>query len=148
MGWMCTACHPAEVADAGTSCPPEPTCAQNTLVTCGDAGVVETPCGEARCAFDAPVPQCVPATALPCDPGAPAQRCENGRIVDCHPEAGYFLARACGPGLFCAGEDTPRCLAVSEVRCNPDFWSPLCVAGERFECDAPGSLRAVPADCP
>lgn len=144
---MCTACHPAEEADGGTACPPAPTCVQNTLVTCGDGGVVEQPCGEARCAFDAPVPRCVPATALPCDPGAAPLRCENGRLVDCDPEAGYFLPRACDRGQFCAGDDPPRCLEAEQVRCRPDFWAPLCVAGERFECAARGVLEAVPDTC-
>jgi len=143
-----SACHPQPEADAGTDCPSVPYCAQNTLVRCADAGRTETPCGDERCALDAPVPRCISPNALPCDPGATAVRCENGRIVDCDSEAGYYLPRACGAGQYCAGEGTPRCVAVADVRCNPDLWAPLCVANERFECTPRGVLTAVPADCP
>lgn len=132
----------------GGACPAEPTCQENTLVSCGpDAGVQRTECGAARCASDAPVPRCVPATALPCDAGDPALRCENGRIVDCAADTLYYLARSCGSGQLCVGEDTPRCIAIAEVSCNADFWTPLCVDGERLSCTRQGRLEAVAADC-
>ncbi|MEZ4465144.1 MAG: hypothetical protein R3F60_15675 [bacterium] len=141
------ACKPVEQADAGLGCPAAPTCQQNTLIECTDGGVLTTPCGADRCAADGPTARCVPASALPCDPGTPPVRCENGRLVACDEASGYLLAQACPAGQFCAGEETPRCVDARDIRCNPDLWSPLCVAGERFECQRDQTLVAVPADC-
>jgi hypothetical protein len=130
-----TACGRGE-AD-GAACPLEgPTCDGNTLRVCGDAGVSETTCDPGRCAFDAPVPQCVPATALPCDPAAEAPTCENGLLVSCRAETAYRLAEDCGAGALCTTKvGEAACRAVDETFCRPSAWQPLCVGGRRIECD-------------
>lgn len=141
------ACMPVAQPDAGPGCPDVPICQQNTLIVCTDGGAQVTPCGADRCASDGPEARCVPASALPCDPGTPPVRCENGRLIACDPASGYLLPQTCEPGSFCAGDDPPRCVPAADIRCRPDAWSPLCVAGERFECQADGTLEAVPAAC-
>lgn len=144
---MALGCEPVEdVSDPG--CPATPICNQNAVLSCGEeAGVKRTECGALRCASDAPVAQCVPPTALPCQVGDAALRCENGRIVKCDEEALYFLLRPCESGQFCAGEGEPRCVGIANVSCNPDLWSPLCIEGERLTCTPQGRLEANPAEC-
>lgn len=109
-------------------------CVQNDLITCDAEGnEVRTSCGALRCAADSPTPQCVPATALPCDPNdAPEPSCENGRTLACDPGAGYLLATPCPAGSVCVG-DSAACEPATDLRCTAD-WNPICVAGERFIC--------------
>ncbi len=123
-------------------------CEQNALVTCDTEGVViKTECGDQRCASDSPVAQCVPALALPCDPDdPPASRCENGRVVQCAPTAGYILAQACPAGAICA-EDSTACRPAADVGCDRRVWSVLCINGERFECNGRGEVVVSAASC-
>ncbi|MCB9523175.1 MAG: hypothetical protein H6702_07305 [Myxococcales bacterium] len=133
--------------------PPEDPCAlrceQNAVVRCDEAGEpVRQECGEARCAADSPAPQCVPATALPCDPeDPPADRCENGRVVTCEASAAYVLAVACPTDQLCA-KDATACQPASELTCDPRLWTVLCVNGQRFECAGDGRVAVVAASCP
>jgi hypothetical protein len=145
---LCTlGCEAAPLGES-SDCPTRPVCEQNTLVTCGEDGqAVRTECGERRCASDAPTPLCVSPFALPCAAGADPVGCENGRIIDCDPDALYYLPRACDAGQFCVGEAEPRCVPVGEVGCDPDFWTPLCIEGERLQCTPQGMIEAVPARC-
>lgn len=116
-----------------------PSCRRNTLVTCGDAGPVEIPCDPGRCAFDAPVPQCVPAGALPCDPAAAEPACENGLLVSCTPETAYTLASDCGEGQICSARIPPaKCVEVSAEPCVPTTFQPICAGGRRVECESRG----------
>ncbi|MCK6569664.1 hypothetical protein L6V77_00975 [Myxococcota bacterium] len=131
------------------ACPVDgPTCEGNVLLTCGDAGVVETPCEPGRCAFDAPVPQCVPAAALPCEPSQENPTCENGLLVTCEPEAAYRLAVDCGEGAICTTKTgTAACRPIDEEFCRPGSWQPLCVSGRRIECDAARRRLYEAGDC-
>lgn len=110
---------------------------------------VRRECGEdARCAVDSPTPQCVPATALPCDPQAPpADRCENGRVITCEPSAAYVLAVACPTDQLCAKDET-TCQPAADTSCDPRLWTVLCVNNQRFECGRNGRVQVVPATCP
>jgi hypothetical protein len=133
----CTACvaTDAETADAVCRYDP-PVCRRNTLLSCDDAGAtVETPCGEQRCAADAPRPLCVPAGALPCSTGDPP-RCDNGLLQTCDPQTGYPAGSDCGAGQICVEHDARgACAAVGDVPCDPEGDVPLCVAGRRVQCD-------------
>jgi hypothetical protein len=128
---LCVACNPEEpLPDAG--CKDLPLCRQNSLLTCGpDGGIAESPCGEQRCAADAPAPLCVPVDALPCDPGDPPDECRNGRVFGCHPTAGYVLERSCEPGELCVGDG---CKLPGAITCDPRTWSTLCVDGAAWRC--------------
>jgi hypothetical protein len=131
------------------ACPVDgPTCDGNVLVSCGDAGLVETPCAPGRCAFDAPVPQCVPATALPCTPDEASTTCENGLLVTCDPESAYRLAKDCGAGSICTTKNgVVACRAVADEFCRTSAWQPLCVAGRRIECDASTRRLVEAGEC-
>jgi hypothetical protein len=138
---LCAAC---EVGDPDPGC--DPRCERNDLMTCDAEGAaVRTPCGDQRCAADSPVPQCVPAAALPCEPGADTPpACENGRVLVCDAEAAYLLASPCEPGAVCAGE-TATCREAAAIPCGAD-WNPVCVAGERFICVG-GRVAVERASC-
>ena len=126
--------------DAAVDCPLEsPECHRNTLATCDDAGVVvELACAPGRCAFDAPVPLCVPAGALPCDPLLTPPTCENGQLLECPADSAYRLARDCGAGQICSAvQGTSRCEPLEAQPCSPATFQPLCVAGRRIECMQP-----------
>ena len=114
-----------------------PECRRNALAHCDDAGVVvETPCDPGRCAVDAPVAQCVPANALPCDPATDVASCENGLIVECAPDVAYRLARDCGEGMLCLSKEGMAACAVLDGRpCSPSTFQPLCVGERRIECE-------------
>ena len=115
--------------DAGCG---NPGCRQNTLVACGpDGGLLESPCGAARCAYDAPVPQCVPAFALPCTPGDAPDDCLDGRLLTCPPEVGYRLTVACPPDRLCVDDS---CREIARIICNPDSWAELCLEGVLYDC--------------
>jgi hypothetical protein len=124
------ACVPGE-EDLGCG----PRCEQNTLITCDENNEdLRTPCDDQRCASDAPVPQCVPAEALPCDPEAPPEpACENGRRLACGAESAYLLATPCDPGSVCTGASA-TCLEASAITCSAN-WNAVCIANERFVCD-------------
>lgn len=142
--WGCEAAPTGGSSD----CPARPICEQNTLVSCDEDGQpVRTECGADRCASDAPTPLCVPAYALPCAAGDPPQGCQNGRIIDCDPNALYALPRPCPSGELCVGEAEPRCVLIDSVGCDPDFWTPLCIDDERLRCTPQGAIEAVPARC-
>ena len=119
------------------------------LAACDDAGtVLETPCDPGRCAFDAPVPLCVPAGALPCDPLNTPPTCENGLLLECPPEAAYRLAVDCGAGQLCASVNgTSRCEPVEGQACTPATFQPLCVGGRRIECTRPGGRLIEAGRC-
>lgn len=136
---------PAPDIDVNGGCDVRPRCRRNTLVSCGpDGGVAEIPCGEERCAADAPEPLCVPADALPCTPGTLADECLDGRLVTCLETAGYRLTVPCESGWVCAGD---RCQRAGDLRCVANLWSPLCVEGQRFVC-ASGKVQVADAGCP
>ncbi len=131
-------------ADVDAGCGLTPFCQQNTLVTCGpDGGVLEVPCGEARCAVDAPTRQCVPADALPCTPEDFADRCLNGRLVSCPASRLYALTTSCGPDHLCVGS---RCQPAEGLLCEQGAWSPLCVDGQLFVCNR-GRMEVAPEPC-
>lgn len=113
-------------------------CRRNVLAACDDAGVVvETPCDPGRCAVDAPVPRCVPANALPCDPATAVPTCENGLLVECPEAAAYWLSRDCGETSICDDRrGGAACVALADQSCQSSTWQALCVAGRRVECDA------------
>lgn len=146
-------CH-GEPQEGPEGCSLQPVCQGNTVVVCtpdaeGKVKLTETPCGDERCAADAPTPQCVPATALPCEPGSPPIGCQNGQVIACNPEAGYLRPQACGPGEFCVeAQDAPYCVAAEGQTCIQGRWITLCVAGERFECDSMGKVIVVAGECP
>ncbi len=114
-----------------------PVCARNVLQSCApDGGVLRLDCGEARCAFDAPEPACVPAHALPCDPTQTAPSCENGERLECPPLLGYRVRTPCGDHRLCQLEGgLPVCVTVAGTSCRPADFAPLCLEGRRIECD-------------
>ncbi len=128
-------CNPVEEEDL---CAEGPVCVENTLHTCstndeGEVEVTEELCDPGRCAYDAPVQQCVSATALPCDPSTAEARCENGLLVGCPETRGYWSSEACPSGEVCARD---ACQPVDDVPCSPSNWSVVCIEGERITCDA------------
>lgn len=128
----------------------DPRCDQNTLVSCDESGeVIQTPCGLDRCAIDSPVPQCVPADALPCDPAqAGVLSCINGRPLECDPDALYQWLGECPTGELCAPEQL-SCLPVEEIHCLKSTWVPLCINDTTYLCEA-GRNRVIaqPQRCP
>ena len=121
-----------------------PTCKKNVLTACGpDGGVAQTDCAPGRCAIDAPVPQCVPSGALPCDVEGDVPTCENGRLIQCVAEAGYRLPVDCGACEICSVVRVPAaCVAVETEPCAPRSFQALCVGDRRIECD-PKTNRLV-----
>jgi hypothetical protein len=131
-----------------------PRCEQNSLVTCDvDGDAIYTPCGEARCAADSPVPQCVPADALPCDSSqAGVLECLNGRALMCNPDSLYQVVQACPEGELCQeGDDNtpPACIPVDQIECLPGIWVPLCIEDTEYTCKS-GDNRVITASkrCP
>ena len=114
-------------------------------MTCGDAGLLKTACDPGRCAFDAPVPQCVPSGALPCRPEGTPATCENGLLVTCTVETAYLIATDCGPGRICSeSARLAQCVDLAEESCSPTSFQALCAGDRRVECD-PGTGRLVEA---
>src|SRR5690606_4596287 len=117
----CTGCGPVDDLAADAGCPHDPpTCRRHTLLSCDEARqTVETPCGDQRCAADAPSPRCVPAGALPCAEDDPP-RCRNGLLETCDPASLYPESADCGAGRVCVerrGEGD--CAEVGAVPCDP-----------------------------
>ena len=110
---------------------------------------VEVACDEGdRCAQDAPVPACVPADALPCEPSDDIVRCQNGLKVVCDADSGYLTSEPCEPGYICTGDEFPECQQMLGINCSVNQWVPLCVNRERVICnpdnrrlDTAGSCR-------
>ena len=125
-----------------------PRCEQNDLLTCDEArATVRVACGAERCAADAPIPRCVPASALPCDPEQPPPAaCENGRKLECDLDSGYLLTTNCPPGAVCVAPSA-LCLEAESISCD-ESWNPICVNGQRFSCDpATEQVVSTPSTC-
>ncbi len=96
----CTA--PELLPDVGPLCGQ---CDNNSVVECDDAGL---PTGETtrcrngfRCAAEIEIPQCVEASALPCEPDSGAETdCGvdapgDATFQKCNPRTGYFATTRC-----------------------------------------------------
>lgn len=117
-----------------------------------DGDAIYTPCGEARCAEDSPVPQCVPADALPCDLDQTGIiECSNGLALMCDAEALYQLVAACPEGELCrGGADTePACVPVDRIECLVGIWVPLCIDDVEYTCmGGENKVLATARRCP
>ena len=130
-----------------------PRCEKNSLVTCDvDGDAIYTPCGDARCAEDSPVPQCVPADALPCDQDQTGiLGCTNGRTLVCDPDALYQFVTACPEGELCRSDDgiEPACVPVDRIECLTGIWVPLCIDDTEYTCvGGENHVVATAARCP